>query len=95
MTTHIHAGREEDPLEDLWPEFMMNPWITTPGSIKVKYLGDWKWSFEVPGPKITDENVSSLEERKTTVRAWLAKLLTRMGRSLDYAAEKPSSPESH
>src|SRR5438132_2816885 len=51
ILSNVNAVKGEDPLSDLWPEFMQNPWITEPGSLKVKYLGDWKWSFEVPGPE--------------------------------------------
>jgi hypothetical protein len=91
-----HLAKEEDPLADLWPEFMMNPWITTPGSLKVKYLGDWKWSFEVPGPTTNMEKLSQSEQR-ATLRAWLSKLLAKMGRSLSYETGKPpssSAPET-
>jgi len=88
--------KEEDPLADLWPEFMRNPWITTPGTLKVKYLGDWKWSFEVPGPGADLEKLPHSEAR-SALRSWLSKLLARMGRSLSYETGKPSTanaPES-
>ncbi len=84
------TGKEMDPLADLWPEFMMNPWITTPGSIRVKYLGDWKWLFEVPGPKWGDEKASA-SDLKDSLRSWLSKLLIRMGRSLSYDSGRPTS----
>src|SRR6266446_1877750 len=42
ITSSLVNGQEEDPLADLWPEFAMNPWITTPRSIRVKYIGNWK-----------------------------------------------------
>jgi ParB/RepB/Spo0J family partition protein len=79
-----------DPLAELWPEFMSNPWITTPGAIKVKYLGNWKWSFEVPGPETVSENLPAYEA-KLAVRAWLSKLFTRMGRSLAFEKDAPAS----
>jgi ParB family chromosome partitioning protein len=82
------GGTEKDPLEDLWPEFMMNPWIATPGSIRIRYLGDRRWSFEIPGPKNEGANQSP-SATKATLRAWLAQLLTRMGRSLAYEAGQP------
>jgi ParB family chromosome partitioning protein len=85
--SNIPAMKEDDPLADLWPEFIMNPWITTPGAIRVKYLGDWKWSFEVPGPPL-DSDPTSPAEQKTTVRSWLAKILTKMGKSLAYESAK-------
>jgi ParB family chromosome partitioning protein len=92
----LQISKEADPLADLWPEFMMNPWITTPGSLKVKYLGDWKWSFEVPGPTANLDRLSQSELR-ATVRSWFSKLLARMGRSLSYETGKPpssSAPET-
>jgi hypothetical protein len=92
----LQVQREEDPLADLWPEFMQNPWITTPGTLTVKYLGDWKWSFEVPGPTANLEQLSHSELR-ATVRSWFSKLLGRMGRSLSYETGKPpssSAPEA-
>jgi ParB family chromosome partitioning protein len=91
VTTSLVSRKEEDPLEDLWPEFVANPWITTPGSIRVKYLGDWKWSFEVPGPP-PETGRQSHSELRTTLRSWLSKLLTRMGRSLSFETGKPPSP---
>ena len=90
ITSSLVSGQEEDPLADLWPEFIMNPWITTPRSIRVKYLGDWKWSFEVPGPPETTDRVSHSELR-ATLRSWLSKLLIRMGRSLSFETGKPPS----
>jgi ParB family chromosome partitioning protein len=72
---------EDDPLADFWPEFMMNPWLAAPGTIRVRYLGNWKWSFEIPGPTL--EGVSpSASELRSTLKSWLGQLLTRMGRSL-------------
>lgn len=71
----------EDPLADLWPEFTSNPWITTPGSIKVKYMGNHRWSFEVPGPEGMLEDAAP-QETKAQIKAWLAKLFTRMSRSI-------------
>lgn len=71
----------EDPLAELWPEFMSNPWITTPGTIKVKYLGNERWSFEVPGPDVSVEDLAPLEA-KAALRSWLSRLLGRMSRSL-------------
>jgi ParB/RepB/Spo0J family partition protein len=82
-----------DPLADLWSEFMLNPWIATPGSIRVRYLGDWRWSFEVSGPEIKAENLTS-STTKATLRTHLSELLIRMGRSLSYEAGKPPSPKS-
>ncbi len=79
-----------DPLADLWPEFTTNPWITEPGSIKVKYLGNWKWSFEIPGPEVSSDKLSELE-LKVSLRSWLSKLLTRMGRSLAFSQETPTT----
>src|SRR5262249_2377205 len=76
IASNLASGKEEDPLADLWPEFMMNPWITTPGTFRVKYLGDWKWSFELPGPKV-DMGRAHQDEIRATIRTWLAKLLTR------------------
>src|SRR5262249_43251344 len=76
MTSNLALG-EEDPLADLWPDFILNPWITTPGSLRVKYLGDWKWSFEIPGPPEDLEKLNPSELR-STLRAWLSKLLSRM-----------------
>jgi len=90
-TNSLGGKTEEDPLSDLWPEFMMNPWIATPGSVRVRYLGDWKWSFEVPGPARESEN-SSISELKMNLRSWLSQLLTRMGKSLSYEAGSPPSP---
>jgi hypothetical protein len=90
ILSHLDPAKEEDPLADLWPEFMMNPWITTPGSLKVKYLGDWKWSFEVPGPTTNMETLTQSEQR-ASLRSWLSKLLARMGRSLSYETGKPPS----
>ncbi len=88
VTSSLIPGKEEDPLEDLWPEFVMNPWIGTPGSFRVRYLGDWKWSFEVPGPNI-DTGRTPPAELKSALRTWLAKILTRMGKSLSYENSKP------
>src|SRR5882672_7162512 len=34
LTSSLVSSKEMDPLADLWPEFMLNPWITTPGSIR-------------------------------------------------------------
>jgi hypothetical protein len=86
----LALSKEDDPLADLWPEFMMNPWITRPGSIHIKYLGGWKWSFEIPGPP-TRMNKFSHSEVRAALRSWLSKLLTRMGRSLSYETGKPPS----
>jgi len=62
-----------DPLADLWPEFILNPWITTPGSIRVRYLGDWKWSFEVPGPPPDPEKDTEPEIKNYNQKlAWKA-----------------------
>ena len=84
MSTVLKSrGAEADPLADFWTEFMMNPWIATPGSIRVRYLGDWKWSFEVPGPHSEDENLTPFAT-KAALRSWLGQLLTRMGKSLSY-----------
>jgi ParB family chromosome partitioning protein len=85
------SSAANDPLADLWPEFMVNPWITTPGSIRVKYLGNWSWSFEVPGPKVEGENLTP-STTKATLRSWLAQLLTRMGKSLSYETGSPPNP---
>lgn len=88
VSTNLLGGKiEQDPLADLWPSFMMNPWLGTPGTVCVRYLGDWRWSFEIPGPA----NASSIPpaELKSSVRSWLAQLLTRMGRSLSYETGKP------
>ncbi len=93
VASNLTLSKEKDPLEDLWPEFMMNPWITTPGTIRIKYLGDWKWSFEVPGPSVSMEKHSHSEVR-ATLRSWLSKLLTQMGRSLSYETGKPPSSSS-
>jgi len=91
VTSLIQAGKEVDPLQELWPEFLMNPWITAPGTIRVKYLGDWKWSFELPGPKRT-EDPATASELKQSLRTWLSTLLIRMGRSLSYDAP-PTPPK--
>jgi ParB family chromosome partitioning protein len=89
ISTNLLGGKpEEDPLADLWPEFMMNPWVATPGTIRVRYLGDWKWSFEVPGPARESDN-TSISELRMNLRSWLAQLLTRMGKSLTYEAGNP------
>jgi ParB family chromosome partitioning protein len=80
----------DDPLADLWPNFILNPWVSSPGSIQVRYLGNWRWSFEVPGPSPETISLSPIE-LKTTVRAWLGNLLTRMGRSLSYETGALSS----
>jgi ParB/RepB/Spo0J family partition protein len=97
VSTKVKAGiQEEDPLADLWPELMMNPWIATPGSIHIRYLGDWKWSFEIPGPPLDPER-ASISEQKTAVRSWLSKLLNRLGRSLSFESGRPpptASPET-
>jgi ParB family chromosome partitioning protein len=93
ITSSLVASKEKDPLVDLWPEFMLNPWITTPGSIRVKYLGDWKWSFEVPGPNVNPDQLTASELR-ATLRSWLSKLLYRMGRSLSYETGRPPAPGS-
>src|SRR5882672_10548310 len=93
ITSSLVASKEQDPLVDLWPEFMLNPWITTPGSIRVKYLGDWKWSFEVPGPNVNPDRLSPSELR-ATLRSGLSKLLARMGRSLSYETGRPPAPAS-
>jgi len=94
VSTAANIKSKDDPLSDLWPEFMINPWITTPGSIRVKYLGDWRWSFEVPGPKLEGEALTS-SIAKATIRSWLAQLLTRMGKSLSYeAGSLPNPPAS-
>jgi ParB family transcriptional regulator, chromosome partitioning protein len=85
------AKTADDPLAELWPEFIMNPWITTPGTLRVRYLGNWRWSFEVPGPPV-DPDRAPCSEMKSSVRTWLAKLLARMGRSLSY--EGGTSPSS-
>lgn len=79
----------DDPLADLWPDFVKNPWITTPGTIRVKYLGQSRWSFEVPGPPIHDDQDPFSPETKTHIRTWLSKLLSRMGKSIGY---KPMPP---
>ncbi len=88
LSAQAAAESLQDPLSELWPEFMSNPWITTPGSIRVKYLGNWKWSFEVPGPD-TDLSNQSAFETKAALKAWLSKLLGRMGRSLA-SSESPA-----
>jgi ParB-like chromosome segregation protein Spo0J len=75
---------EEDPLKDFWPDFEMNPWIASPGSFHVRYLGNWRWSFEVPGPAF-DKGKPSVAEKKSIVRSWLGELLIRIGRSLSSA----------
>src|SRR5437016_1368588 len=36
ISTHLPGSMEKDPLADLWPEFIMNPWLATPGSLKVR-----------------------------------------------------------
>jgi ParB/RepB/Spo0J family partition protein len=88
VSTHIPGGKaEDDPLADLWPEFMLNPWIASPGSIRVRYLGGWKWSFEVPGPSLEAAR-SSPSEMKATLRVWLANILNKMSRS---SATKPEN----
>ena len=92
VTTHLLGGKtEEDPLADLWPEFMMNPWLAAPGSIQVRYLGDWKWSFEIPGPEREPDNLS-ISEVKLKLKTWLAELLTRMGKSLAYESRNRKTP---
>ena len=94
ISTHLSGGKpEEDPLADLWPEFMMNPWIATPGTVRVRYLGGWRWSFELPGPE--ESTHSSLVEMKSALRSWLAQLLARMGRSLSYEAGNPPTPPDY
>jgi ParB family chromosome partitioning protein len=91
VSTRVSGSREgDDPLADLWPEFMMNPWIAVPGSIRVRYMGDWKWSFEIPGPAGGASNVAP-SEIKETLRSWLAQLFSRIGRSLSYETGKPPS----
>jgi ParB family transcriptional regulator, chromosome partitioning protein len=90
-TAALTAKDEEDPMADFWPEFVMNPWIGPPGTIQVHYLGNWKWSFELPGPQI-DAQRTPASEVKATLRSWLSQLLTRMGRSLSYDAG--NSPET-
>lgn len=94
VSTGVADGEKtmEDPLADLWPEFVMNPWITTPGTLRVRYLGDWRWSFEVPGPQ-ADTTHMSVSELRLLVRAWLSKLLTRMARSLGYETGSPPSSD--
>jgi len=92
VSTNSLGGKAKvDPLADLWPELMMNPWIATPGSVRVRYLGDWRWSFELPGPAEESAH-SSLTELKTMLRSWLAQLLARLGRSLSYEAGNPPAP---
>jgi ParB family chromosome partitioning protein len=82
LSTHVsEKSMTEDPLADLWPDFIMNPWIAPPGTFRVRYLGNWKWSFEVPGPAL-ESGKTSHTERKSAARTWLADLLIRMGRSL-------------
>ncbi len=90
VTSNLVSSKEKDPLEDLWPEFVMNPWITTPGTLRVKYLGDWKWSFELPGPPSEIDRLSP-SEQQSTLRAWLSKLLGRMSKSLGYDSGKPDN----
>ena len=83
----------QDPLADLWPEIIMNPWIAAPGTIQVRYLGNWRWSFDVPGPDNKGENLSP-SAAKSALRNFLSELLTRMGRSLSYEAGRPATPET-
>jgi len=90
IVSNLASNREEDPLADLWPDFMMNPWITTPGTMKVKYLGDWKWSFEIQEPEGGLERLSEVD-RRASIRAWLSKILVRMGRSLSFESGKAPS----
>ena len=81
VSTQVPESKD-DPLEDLWPDFMMNPWIAAPGSVRVRYLGDWKWSFEIPGPELGEKKNFPRRTKIQAPFAWLAQLLTRMGRSL-------------
>ena len=59
----------------------------------MRYLGGWKWAFEVPGPPI-DKQRSPADDLKATVRSWLGLLLSRMGRSLNYdtSGTPPDNP---
>jgi ParB family chromosome partitioning protein len=75
------TAAEPDPLADLWPDFVMNPWIAAPGSFRVRYLGNWHWSFEIPGPVMDQESLQPAE-LKRSLRTWLAEFFTRMSRSL-------------
>lgn len=92
VSTSSYQELLNDPLGDLWPEFTSNPWITAPGTIKVKYLGNHKWSFELPGPDTSQDDDLSSYETKIALKAWLSKLFTRMGRSL--SSEPGASPVS-
>ncbi len=84
-----------DPLVEIWPAFTSNPWITKPGLIKVKYLGNWRWSFEIPGPEFTPGKTLP-SDTKAAVRAWLSKILGRMSKSLAFQNETPAeqSPDT-
>jgi len=75
------ASGDADPLAELWPDFIMNPWVAMPGILRVRYLGGWRWSFEVPGMRPEIAGLSPAEGR-VQLRAQLGKLLIRMGRSL-------------
>ena len=77
-----------DPLEGFWPEFVANPWLRPQSPIKVKYLGELRWSFDLPGPKLPPDPISGPEMR-TRVRKTLGELMVRMGRSISYEEQGP------
>ena len=74
----------DDLLAELWPEFSKNPWITTPGNLEIRYLGDWRWAFEIRNPALDMAARPALSDLRNRLREELGQILIRMGRSLSF-----------
>lgn len=81
-----------DPLADFWQDFVKNPWLATPGEVKVRYLGQLRWSFEIPGAARETLGLAAPEKREQ-LKHDLGKILVRLGRSLS-ADGRPTRPPS-
>jgi ParB family chromosome partitioning protein len=85
----VSKKSREDPLAGVWPEFLLNPWLRSERPIKVKYLGELRWSFDLPGPKWPSAS-SAEPESQNRLRKALGDLLIRMGRSISYGDSSPA-----
>jgi ParB family transcriptional regulator, chromosome partitioning protein len=59
------AGEGPDPLGDLWPRLILDLPIGRPGSTRVRYLGNFRWSIETPDlqSQITEHPATPLREQ--------------------------------
>ncbi len=85
------AATQQDPLAAFWPDFIANPWLGERGRLRVEYLGDFQWSFQLSSPPAVSEGVNGSALR-TNLRRELGELFIRMGRSISYGETRQNFP---